>query len=178
MAQNTRDIILKEIRLLFSKQGYHATSMEEIARAVGIRKPSLYHHFSAKHEIFFTLLHEILESFQKEYARDPSEKPQETLTLVLFNTMRLGVKEGGFLQEVKMLDLPEHDDRGWKLKDFQKQMDQTVMDFLEKAHVKEPRLSSELIMDAIQGYMKRKMGGRGKTSLKDFSSFLADRILP
>ena len=41
---------------LFSQNGYHATSMRDIAKAVNIRKPSLYHHFDSKEDILLTIL--------------------------------------------------------------------------------------------------------------------------
>jgi TetR/AcrR family transcriptional regulator, cholesterol catabolism regulator len=44
---------------LFDRQGYHATSVTDIAEAVGLRKPSLYHYVASKQEILF-LIHEAL----------------------------------------------------------------------------------------------------------------------
>jgi AcrR family transcriptional regulator len=41
---------------LFSNQGYEATSMQQIADALGIRKASLYYHFAGKDEIVRSLL--------------------------------------------------------------------------------------------------------------------------
>jgi len=36
---------------LFDRHGYHSTSMDDIAEAVGLRKPSLYHYFKSKDQI-------------------------------------------------------------------------------------------------------------------------------
>ena len=45
MAQeNTKQRILMEALKLFSKEGYEAVSVEQIANAVGIKAPSLYKH--------------------------------------------------------------------------------------------------------------------------------------
>jgi len=38
---------------LFRERGYHATSMSEIARAVGLQKASLYHYVSGKEDFLF-----------------------------------------------------------------------------------------------------------------------------
>jgi AcrR family transcriptional regulator len=43
--------------------GYHATTTREIARAVGIRQPSLFHHFASKREIMQALLTYDLDEF-------------------------------------------------------------------------------------------------------------------
>jgi AcrR family transcriptional regulator len=40
---------------LFSAKGYHATSMREIAAAVGIRAASVYAHFAAKEDILYEI---------------------------------------------------------------------------------------------------------------------------
>jgi AcrR family transcriptional regulator len=53
---STRGRILLEASLLFAQRGYFGTSTRDIADAVQIRQPSLFHHFQAKYEIFRTLI--------------------------------------------------------------------------------------------------------------------------
>jgi AcrR family transcriptional regulator len=43
--------IITAARQLFSQKGYQATSIDEIARAVGVTKGSIYHHFENKEAI-------------------------------------------------------------------------------------------------------------------------------
>jgi AcrR family transcriptional regulator len=52
----TRERILLEASNLFARRGYHGTSTREIARAVGVRQPSLFHHFPSKDAILQTLI--------------------------------------------------------------------------------------------------------------------------
>src|SRR5918992_1253859 len=52
----TRERILRQASKLFARKGYTGTSTREIAAAVGIRQPSLFHHFASKREIVETLL--------------------------------------------------------------------------------------------------------------------------
>jgi AcrR family transcriptional regulator len=56
----TREQILLIASNLFAAQGYHGTTTREIARAVGIRQPSLFHHFDSKAAIMSALLAEDL----------------------------------------------------------------------------------------------------------------------
>jgi AcrR family transcriptional regulator len=53
---STRGRILLASSVLFAQRGYFGTSTRDIAEAVQIRQPSLFHHFEAKHEIFRTLV--------------------------------------------------------------------------------------------------------------------------
>jgi AcrR family transcriptional regulator len=52
----TRERILREASHLFAARGYYGSSTRDIATAVGIRQPSLFHHFAHKQAIFQELL--------------------------------------------------------------------------------------------------------------------------
>lgn len=54
----TKQCILQEALRLFSRKGYDAVSVEQIADAVGIRAPSLYKHYKGKQDIFEAIFEE------------------------------------------------------------------------------------------------------------------------
>ena len=64
--EDTRQRILDEALELFSAKGYDSVSVGEIAKAVGIKAPSLYNHFPSKQAIFDA----IVESTAAQYAAD------------------------------------------------------------------------------------------------------------
>jgi TetR/AcrR family transcriptional regulator len=53
--------ILKEATRLFAERGYDGTSVQEIADAVGIRKPSLLYHFNSKDKLRDSVFGEIVD---------------------------------------------------------------------------------------------------------------------
>ena len=61
---NTKQVILEAALELFSVQGFEATSIAQIAGAVGIRKASLYSHFENKQAILDALVQEVLEQYE------------------------------------------------------------------------------------------------------------------
>lgn len=50
--ETTKQIILEKALELFSLKGYDSVSVDEIAKAVGIKAPSLYNHYQGKQAIF------------------------------------------------------------------------------------------------------------------------------
>lgn len=64
--KTSKEEILKEAVKLFKIQGYYNTSMADIAKACGILKGSLYHHFKSKDEVGIESLRYIHDYFVKE----------------------------------------------------------------------------------------------------------------
>lgn len=77
---NTRKQILEVSLELFSVQGYEATSISQIADAIGIRKASLYNHFSCKQDILNTLVEELTREFNSRsiFANADWDNPEFT----------------------------------------------------------------------------------------------------
>lgn len=52
MAERRRELT-REAARLFAERGYHGTSLAEVADALGIQKPSLYHHIATKEDLLW-----------------------------------------------------------------------------------------------------------------------------
>lgn len=85
---NTKQEILEAALDLFSVQGFEATSLSQIADAVGIRKASLYSHFKNKQAILDALVRDVLDRYAQRciFAKtdwdkyeDAEEEPALTL---------------------------------------------------------------------------------------------------
>ena len=62
--RNTKQKILDAALDLFSMQGFDATSVSQIADEVGIRKASMYSHFSSKQDILESLMQEVMKQYE------------------------------------------------------------------------------------------------------------------
>ena len=56
ITESTPAAIIEAANRLFSANGYHGTSMRQIAQEAGIAVAGIYNHFSSKEEIFITVL--------------------------------------------------------------------------------------------------------------------------
>ena len=68
MSKTTTERLQDAALARFAVQGFDATTMNEIAADVGIKKPSVYAHFRNKDELFLSLIPLIIES-ELAYAR-------------------------------------------------------------------------------------------------------------
>ncbi|GAB3909332.1 TetR/AcrR family transcriptional regulator [Larkinella knui] len=97
----TREEILQKAMLVFKRQGYHRTTMEDLARACGLLKGSFYHYFSSKEVLMKEVLRHSNEQNEKilfslAYAEEkPPQQRLEDLLDALFNGINRS--EGGCL---------------------------------------------------------------------------------
>ncbi|WP_076532218.1 TetR/AcrR family transcriptional regulator [Gemmobacter megaterium] len=48
-----RDAVLRTAARFFNQRGYHATSLDDVAAALNVTKPTIYHYFANKDEILY-----------------------------------------------------------------------------------------------------------------------------
>ncbi len=84
-----RDDIVQAATRIFSRRGYHGTSMQHIAEELGMRKASLYHHVSAKEDLLFAIHQRLIDKLVDgtlevvSSSLDPEEKLRR---IILVNT--------------------------------------------------------------------------------------------
>lgn len=84
-----REDIVQAATRIFSRRGYHGTSMQHIAEELGMRKASLYHHVSAKEDLLFAIHQRLIDKLVNGTLEVVSSSlgPEEKLRrIILVNT--------------------------------------------------------------------------------------------
>lgn len=63
-----KEVIIKKAAILFRTKGFNASSMRELAVAVGVEAPSLYNHIGSKGELLQAVCFKVAEAFTAQLA--------------------------------------------------------------------------------------------------------------
>ena len=87
--QLKRLALIREAGKTFAKNGFHNTSLDDVANVLGVTKPALYHYVRTKEEILFECNNIALDLGEQARAQaaqesaSPSERLRRTLTLYI-----------------------------------------------------------------------------------------------
>ncbi len=90
-SEQTRQQIVDSAARLFARQGYHGTSMAELAAATGLTKGAFYHHFGSKEALFFAVVQSVQEKWERAVGQQVAEVENalDQLALLLENHAKL-----------------------------------------------------------------------------------------
>ena len=74
----TKPEIIHRSLTLFMEKGYDGASMSDIAQATGIKKASLYAHFSGKEEIFSAVFSDVLQDYREAISALTKKRADES----------------------------------------------------------------------------------------------------
>ncbi len=103
------DEILSRAAELFYAKGYHATTIEDVAREVGMLKGSLYYYIRSKEDLLYELLLAVLRKGNQEVltaiegVSDPEERLGRAVGAGIEHIIRNQVHVGLFLHEFDSL---------------------------------------------------------------------------
>ncbi len=114
---STRDQILVEARSCFAAQGFEGTSLNDIAAGVGIRRPSLLHHFDSKEAIYRQILSDALADWgdQIEVARSDNADGWELVDSIVETSFKFFVANPEIIVMVRREAMTDQSPLGFNL---------------------------------------------------------------
>ena len=132
-AEGTKDKILEVANKLFSRFGFHKTSMDEIARIARKAKGSLYYHFASKEELFTEVVAKEIENLKANLSiivNDKNIRAEQKIKQYLVKRMEVLNSASNYHETLKA-DFFEHfdfiDDLRSNLDDWEKKQIKTII---------------------------------------------------
>lgn len=149
---STRETILEVSLDLFSVNGYEATSISQIADAVGIRKASLYSHFANKQAILDGVVHFVLDGYYQRsiFARADWDDPHFTKD---FQKMKAEDVAEMILKQIRYILHDPHIQKGRKMLQIEQFRNQEMAELQTK-------LNYQAVMDYFAGMIRYLMANR------------------
>ena len=129
--EDTREKILTVADKLFSRFGFHKTSMDEIAKIARKAKGSLYYHFASKEVLFTEVVSQELTHFKLQLSviiNNPDIGASEKLKMYLIKRMEL-LNDAANYHETLKADFFEHFDF---IDDLRSELDEWEKENLKK----------------------------------------------
>jgi AcrR family transcriptional regulator len=105
-AEQTRQDLLNAALAVFSRKGYAAARLSDIAQAAGVTRGAIYHHFGGKEELFIALLDDAssISSQAVQQAVTQGGSLLEVLSRIMVNTFNL-IEDDSRFRQVMALSL-------------------------------------------------------------------------
>lgn len=106
-----KEVITRKASSLFRKKGFTATSMRDIAEAIGVEAPSLYNHIESKNEILKDICFRIAKLFTnhlREIELDRKSNLEKIESIIRFHiSMMIEEFENVYISDHEWRHLPE-----------------------------------------------------------------------
>ena len=147
MKGDTKQMILDEALSLFAVKGYEGVTVQDIAKAVGIKAPSLYKHYNGKQDIFDAILDKMEERYKKQALSMNMNGLEAEQDQDLFS----GITEEDLFEKVKGLFLYYlHDDYAVKVRrmmTIEQYRNKSLSDLYKKQYIEDALLYQKTLFD-------------------------------
>ena len=112
-SEERKSEIVQTAANLFDAAGYTSTTMEEIARTVGVAKATLYHYFPSKDDILFEIHEEFIDLLMDRQHQRLALEPEQELHEVMSDILELMETHRGhvrvFFEHYRELPAPQQE---------------------------------------------------------------------
>lgn len=175
MKRTTKEKILIAARDHFTQFGYVRASLESIARAVGIKKGSLYYFFRSKEDLYAAVFQETYSRIQQHLVAMIDQTREKALPLenALEQFLLARVKDGMTMRSVDARLFGVCPRLQKDLHNHLVVVERLVERFLRQYRIPQPKLATQLLISAGQGYVMNHIHCSRFPSLKSYCAYLA-----
>lgn len=177
---DTRVKIEREAANLFNKKGFAATSMSDIAEAVGITKASLYHFFKNKESLYLSLIGQVISEAQgilgKE--RDPEVSPVDHLKQLLYELLDLTGSKERLMRQPEVALMGTSPSECMTLIGEVTKLEEFMKNHLTLIGHENPSLGTQIVFHSMFGYLKRCQMDPNSPTPHEFADYLISLFLP
>ncbi len=170
-----RTEIIRAAKNLFAKKGYSATSMDEIAKEIGITKPSLYYFFESKERIFAEIVGEVAAEIGNYLAMELEicKERARPLAEMIDRTISICLKNGIVIRpvDVKMANI--HPIIFEKILPALAEAKKSLRQTLACHGVAQSELAAEVLVNSVHAYVLQRKHGIKIAPQKEYSRYLA-----
>lgn len=183
MASNKQaEIVVAAIRL-FQQKGFHATSMQDIADAVGLQKGSLYHYISSKEDLLVVIIHDAIAQYNNRLAEikamDLSARKRLEYAVrahvegiaANLGMLTIFLRESYALNPDQQQLIAETSDR------YNQMFEELLAEGIESGEIRnlDPKLVTRTVLGACNWFY-RWYNPQGPRSIEEMSAFFADLL--
>lgn len=133
---NTKEKIFEVALDLFSKKGYDSVSLREIADEVGIKKSSIYSHYSSKEEILMSIFEYFTDLFENNVFVNDEDNNLSEDNEVLLQNPEIFYHKGS--EAIKQMLSEERNLKIWKLIFIQMNYNKTIRSYFQNEVLVKP----------------------------------------
>lgn len=175
-----RNALLREAARAFAARGYHNTSLDDVAAALGVTKAALYHYVRSKQEILFECHMMSLDIGDEamKHARESGRNGLEKITLLARRYIELVTGEMGQMAVLSEYDALAPESRavvGRRRDQFEKAMRELLREGIADGSVRavDDKLAVFFFMGAVN-WMTRWFRPDGEASGADIAAAFSD----
>lgn len=134
MSKATREKLVSVARELFATQPYGETTIDDIARAAGVTKGGVYHHYADKEQLLVAVQHDVLDNTIAESRAIVAQhlSPREELRALVGMHLR-AVTEDRVTLSFSARELRASESSGWlELREKRDQVERFVIDTIDR----------------------------------------------
>lgn len=128
-----REAVLHAAVRSFNDRGFHATSLDDVANALNVTKPTIYHYFGSKDEILFECVRRGLEGIREaaEAVEAGGDSGLERLRRLMLDYAVIMTRDFGMCV-TRTADHELSDESRTKFRALKREIDQTVRRVVEQ----------------------------------------------